>query len=290
MKSLTMKITAILLTAAVFLCVTSCSFGGKTEEETTEPTSASATVLPKEEAEILAYFNRVFAQAKEGKAKLTYSCSYNPKGFDMEDKGLASMLKIAAKKMDFGDLGCEVAYGESHRAVMPLKDSDQPLVLTADDIVKIEINRDEYAKQAEEASKLAKDKEYVTENVNVDPDLRRVYIELKEETDPAAGGSLFGSIFALPDRAAIEKEMKKASDYLTYDGSYQTKYTGCTVYMEIDRLTDQVIKVEFNRSIEVTATVTGVGTLESIGTQALTFRVEGSDRYEFDWTEPETTK
>ncbi|HBL40661.1 MAG TPA: hypothetical protein DDY98_03460 [Ruminococcaceae bacterium] len=286
MKSFTMKITAVLLTAAVFLCVTSCSFGGKTEEETTEPTSASATVLPREDAEILNYFNRVFAAAKEGEAKLNYSCSYKPKGFETEDKGLASMLKIVAKKMNFGDLGCEVAYGESHSAVMPLKDSNQPLVLTADDVLKIEINRDEFAKQAEEASKLAKDKEYETEAVNVDPDVRRVYIELKEETDPTAGNSLFGRIFALPDRTAIEEELKKASDYLTYDGSYQAKYTGCTIYMEIDRVTDQVIKVEFNRSIEVTATVTGAGTLESVGTQELKFRVEGSDCYELDWTQP----
>ena len=287
MKPITMKVICILLTAAVFLCVASCSFGGKTEEETTEPTSASATALPKEEAEILAYFNKVFAAAKEGKAKLNYSCTYNPKGFDAEDKALASMLAIVAQRMDFGDLGGEVAYGESHSALMPIKDSAEPLVLTAEDIVKIEINRDEYAQAAEEAAKLEKDAEYETQFVNVDPDVRRVYIELKEETDPTAGAGLFGRIFALPDRAAIEQEMKKAADTLTYDGAYSAKYTGCTIYMEIDRVTDQVIKVEFNRNIEVTATVTGVGTLESVGTQQLTFRVEGSDRYEFDWNKPE---
>ena len=287
MKSITMKITAVLLTAAVFLCVASCSFGGKNEEETTEPTTASATVLPKEDAEILAYFNRVFAEAKAGTAKLNYSCSYSPKGFDAEDKALASMLALVAQRMDFGDQGKEVAYGESHSAIVPIKDSDEPLVLTESDVVKIEINRDEFAQAAEEAAKLEKDSEYETQFINTDPDVRRVYLELKEETDPQAGGGLFGRVFALPDRAAIEQEMKKAADTLTYDGTYSAKYTGCTVYMEIDRVTDQVLKVEFNRNIEVTVSVTGVGTLESIGTQQLTFRVEGRDCYEFDWTAPE---
>ena len=287
MKPIAMKLVAILLTAAVLLCVSSCSFGGKTEEETTEPTSASATVLPREEAEILAYFNKVFAAAKEGKAKLNYSCSYSPKGFDAEDKALASMLTLVAQRMDFGDLGKEVPYGESHSALVPIKDSAEPLALTADDIVKIEINRDEFAQAAEEAAKLEKDEEYETQFIDTDPDVRRIYIDLKEETDPKAGAGLFGRIFALPDRAAIEQEMKKAADTLTYDGTYSAKYTGCTIYMEIDRLTDQVIKVEFNRNIEVTVSVTGVGTLESVGTQQVTFRVEGRDCYEFDWNQPE---
>ncbi len=287
MKPIAMKIIAILLTAAVLLCVSSCSFGGKNEEETTEPTSASATPLPKEDAEILAYFNKVFAAAKAGTAKLNYSCTYSPKGFDAEDKALSSLLAIVAQRMDFGDLGGEVAYGESHSALVPIKDSAEPLVLTADDIVKIEINRDEYAQLAEEEAKLEKDAEYETQFVNTDPDLRRVYIELREETDPTAGAGLFGRIFALPDRAAIEQEMKKAADTLTYDGTYSAKYTGCTIYMEIDRVTDQVIKVEFNRNIEVSVAVTGAGTLESVGTQQVTFRVEGRDSYEFDWNQPE---
>ena len=285
MKSLAVKVTAIILTAAVLLCVSSCSLGGQTEEE--ETTLASATVLPKEEAEILAYYNSVYAAAREGRAKMNYSRSYNPKGFDAEDKALASMLALVAQRMDFGDAAVEVPYGDSHSEEMPIRDSAEPLELTADDIVKIEINRDEFAQQAEEEEKLKKDEEYETQFINTDPDVRRVYIELKEETDPQAGAGLFGRIFALPDRSAIEQEMKKASDTLTYDGTYQAKYTGCTIYMEIDRLTDQVIKLEFNRSIEVTVDVTGVGTLESIGTQQLTFRVEGNDCYEFDWTAPE---
>ncbi|MBQ7101018.1 MAG: hypothetical protein IJN81_05250, partial [Clostridia bacterium] len=67
------------------------------------------------------------------------------------------------------------------------------------------------------------------------------------------------------------------------------KYTGCTIYMEIDRTTDKVIKVEFNRNIEVEVEVTGVGTLASMGTTTLKFVVNGCDRYEFDWTDPNAT-
>ncbi len=292
MKSTTLKIVSLLLLVSVFLGVTSCSSMGGGEEEATEATTvASATPLMTEKAEVLAYFNNLMASVKSGKAALKYSSSYDPNGFECENATLKAALPTIVKLMKDGfnaDLGAEVAYGESLADIVPIKNG-AALALTEADIVDIAINADAFNKLAEEESKLAADSEYSTsEAIIVDEDVRKITITLADELDPQAGAGLFGSIYNIPDREAIAAEMAKAADYITYDGTYTAKYTGCTIYMEIDRTNDKVIKVEFNRNIEVDVTVTGVNTLESIGTTDLHFVVNGSDVYEFDWNEPTT--
>lgn len=292
MKSNTIKILALLLTACVFLGVTSCSLTGSgNEEETTEPTTiASATPLMTESAEVINYFNSLMVKVDAGKAKLIYSSNYDPKGFECENAALKAALPTIAKLMKNGfnaDLGAEVEYGQPLSDIIPIKNGG-PLLLTADDIVEIAINKEAFSRYDEEAAKAEGDAEYTTEYVELDEDVRKITITLKDETDPQAGAGLFGSIYNIPDRAKIAEEMAKAKDYLAYDGTYTAKYTGCTIYMEINRQTDEVIKVEFHRNIEVDVEVTGVGTLASVGTTNLHFVVNGADVYEFDWTDPAT--
>lgn len=292
MKSTTLKILALLLTACVFLGVASCSSSGSDEEETTEATTiASATPLMTEKAEVLAYFNSMMASVNSGKAALKYSSDYNPNGFECDNATLKAALPTIVKLMKDGfnaDLGAEVAYGESLADIVPLKNSPSALALTEADIVDIAINAEAFSKLAEEESKLAADSEYSSEAVEVDEDVRKITITLKDELNPQAGTGLFSGIYNIPDREMIAAEMAKAADYITYDGTYDAKYTGCTIYMEIDRTTDQVIKVQFSRNIEVDVTVTGVNTLEALGTTDLHFVVNGSDVYELDWNEPTT--
>ncbi len=293
MKATTLKILSLIMMFAVLIGVTSCSLTGGDEEETTEATTlASATPLMAQDAtdEAIAYFNGLMAKINSGKAALKYSSDYNPGGFECENATLKAALPTIVKLMKDGfnaDLGAEVAYGESLSDIIPVKNSIAPLALTAADIVEIGVNKEAYSRAAEEESKVAEDAEYTTASpVIVDEDVRKITITLKDEVDPAAGAGLFGTIYNIPDRKLIAEEMAKASEYMTYDGSYEAKYTGCTIYMEVNRITDEVIKLEFNRNIEVTATVTGVGTLASVGTQELKFVVNGCDRYEFDWADP----
>lgn len=292
MKSSTLKILALLLTACVFLGVTSCSTSGNEEETTEATTIASVTPLMTEKAEVLAYFNNMMASVKNGKAALRYSSSYDPNGFECENATFKAALPTLVKLMKDGfnaDLGAEVAYGEPLADIVPLKNSPAALALTEADIVDIAINPEAFSKLAEEESKLASDSEYSTaEAIVLDEDVRKITITLADELDPQAGAGLFGGIYNIPDRAMIAEEMAKAADYITYDGTYSAKYTGCSIYMEIDRTTDKVIKVEFNRNIEVNVTVTGINTFEALGTTELTFVVNGSDVYEFDWNEPTT--
>ncbi len=295
MKSTTLKIISLLMLFAVMLGVTSCSLTGSDEEETTTETTtlASATPLMTEESEAIAYFNALMAKINSGKASLKYSSNYDPKNFECENAALKATLPTIVKLMKDGfnaDLGAEVAYGESLSDIIPIKNSAAPLALTAADILEIAVNKEAFSRVAEEESKLAADTEYTTASaLIVDEDVRKITITLKDETDPQAGAGLFGTIYNIPDRKLIADEMAKASEYIAYDGNYTATYTGCTIYMEINRTNDEVIKLEFQRNIEVTATVTGVGTLASVGEQEIKFTVNGNDVYEFDWTDPDAT-
>lgn len=307
MKSTAIKIIALMLTACVFLGVTSCSLFGGAEEETTEATTreAAATPLMTADTEVLAYFNAVMAKLKAGTAKLNYSSDYNPKDFECEDNAtLAAALPTVVKlmKKGFNDgLGAEVEYGSPIAEYIPEKGTDAPLFLTMDDVAideetgkpVIAINAEAFSRYEEasskavvEAANLPEGETMTTEYIEVDEDVRKVTITLKDEEDPKAGEGFFGKIFNIPDRKKIADEMKALEGYLKYDGTYKAKYTGCSIYMEINRKTDEVIKVEFHRNIEVEVQVTGVGTLESIGTTTLKFVVGGTDRYELDWADP----
>ena len=205
-------------------------------------------------------------------------------------------------KKGFNDgLGAEVEYGSPIAEYIPEKGTDAPLFLTMDDVAideetgkpVIAINAEAFSRYEEasskavvEAANLPEGETMTTEYIEVDEDVRKVTITLKDEEDPKAGEGFFGKIFNIPDRKKIADEMKALEGYLKYDGTYKAKYTGCSIYMEINRKTDEVIKVEFHRNIEVEVQVTGVGTLESIGTTTLKFVVGGTDRYELDWADP----
>lgn len=321
MKSKTIKILAILLTACVFLGVASCSGVGGGEEETTETTREPASVelssLNSDES-ILQYFNALMAQINVNKAKLNYSSDYDPRGFECDNSAFASALPTIVKlmKKGFNDgLGAEVAYGDPINKLLPTKGTDVPLVLTMADVAiyqapedadeadkknngkpMIAVNADAFSRYEEASSRdaaaaanLPEGETMTTEYVEVDEDVRRITITLKDEIDPKVGEGLFGKIYDIPDRAKIAEEMSKLSEYVTYDGNYTAKYTGCSIYMEVSRATNEVIKVEFNRNIEVEVEVTGVGTLASLGTTTLKFVVNGADRYEFDYTDPNAT-
>lgn len=308
MKSTTIKILALLLTACVFLGVTSCSlFGGGAEEETTEPTTiASATPLNTEPEAVLAYFNQLMASVKSGKVAVNYSSSYDPNSFECENETFKATLPTIVKlmKKGFNDgRGAQVAYGESLTDIFPTKGQATPFTLLMEHIAKgedgsyqIAVNAEAFSRYEEASSKadaeqanLPEGETVTTEYVELDEDVRKITITLADAEDPQAGAGLFGSLYEIPDRAKIAEEMKSIEGYVKYDGTYKAKYTGCTIYMEINRITDEVIKVEFNRNIEVEVEVTGVGTLASMGTTALKFVVNGSDCYEFDWADPNAT-
>ena len=321
MKSTTIKILALLLTACVFLGVTSCSlFGGDDDGETTETTIKSAFALQDlyanpdtlefSDTAVIEYFNALMTSVNTTTGALNYSSSYNFGDFNCENATLKANLPVIVKLMKGGindGLGAEVAYGEKFADLLPAKGSDVPLVLKLDDILKnedgklaITVNADAHnrynevsSKAAEEASNYKKEEDIpTTEYVELDEDVRKITIalncDIESATNPAEG-SIFCQIFKHLDKKDVAEKMASMKDYMIFDGNYSITYEKCEIYMEINRITNEVIKVEFKREIRVTTTVTGVGKLASVGEQELTFLVSGNDTYEFNWEDPEAT-
>lgn len=328
MKSTTIKILALMLVVCSLFGAASCSLF-TAEEATTEPRSDSAVKLEelayyKDNKQVINYqatvdyFNDLMAQLNSGeiKAKLNYSVDYNFNGFDSGNGELDAALRTLAKLMkdgfnaQYGTEDDELEYGDSFASILPVKGSDKPFVLKVSDVAlyavkegeepmfeeghtMIAINEEAFSRYEEasvrDAEAMKNDAKATTEYIELDEDVRKITITLKDETDPKAGANLFGEIYEIPDRQLIKTELDKLNKYVTYDGTYTATYTGCQIYMEIDRVTNQVIKLEFRRNIEVEMTVKGVEGNEitgGLGETTLKFNVSGADVYEFDYTDP----
>ncbi len=331
MKSTTIKILALILTVCSLFGVASCSLFEQ-EETTTEARSDSATPLEnlavnKDGKQVIDYqatvnyFNTQMAKLNSNdiKAKISYSVDYSFGNFDSGNGELDAALRTLAKLIkdgfnaQYGTEDDELEYGDNFASIVPLKGSNVPFVLSIDDValyaVKegeepaheegftlIGVNDEAFSRYEEASSRDAEamksDPEATTEYIELDEDVRKITITLKDETDPQAGAHLFGEIYDIPDRAVIKTELDKLNNYVTYDGTYKATYTGCQIYMEVDRITDQVIKLEFRRNIEVEVQVTGNPNNEvtkDLGTTTLKFNVSGADVYEFDYTDPNAT-
>ncbi len=321
MKSKTIKILALLLTVCAVLGVASCSMF-ETEEPTTEPRSESAVkfdTLNSNDA-ILEYVNSLLAQVNSDdiKATVSYSSDYDPKNFECENDTFAKALPTLAKLMKDGfnsKLGTEddeLKEGDSFAHLLPVKGTKNPLVLKKEDIAlyhakdgeeaiyddghtMIFLNEEASSRYEEASSRdaaaMKDDPEATTEYVELDEDVRKIRVVLKDEVNPQKGANLFGEIYDIPDRSKIKAEMDKLANYVTYDGTYNATYTGCEIYMEVDRVTNNVLKIEFRRNIEVEVKVTGNPANEifkDLGTTDLKFVVNGADVYEF--TYPEAAK
>lgn len=271
MKSATIKILALVIAVSTLFCVASCSFsdmlgGDETTEATTEPPK-SLTVMPEGNADVLAYYNSLMNKVKTVNPKLKYEQNTDAGAFECENETLkAALPTIKNLMLDGKGTSGETAYGDSLLDLFPVKGNTLGSLLTADDISKAEC---------------------VT-----DGDTYVINIKLKQELNPEAGASIHGNIFDIPDRAGIIAEFAKAKDYIKVD-SYNATYLGAgddnsDITCVVNRLTDEIIRVEFYKRIEVVTTVVGVGTLEELGMVPLSFVVNGTDKYELDWIDPAT--
>ncbi len=266
MKASSIRILAIILCIATLFFASSCSFidsfKGTSEAETTTEAPKSVTAMPEGQDAVLAYFNTLVDKAKASKPKVKWSSDIGVDNgsFECANETLKAALPTVAGIMlkDKGTSG-ETVYGDSLLNIFPVKGNEVGSLLKPSNIVAAEIKE-------------------VENTYEID-------ITLADESDPTQGGSIVGTIFEIPEKSEILSEFSKVKDYVSVD-DYIPLYTGCTIHCVVDRLTDNVIRVEYNKRINITTTVVGQGTLVDIGVEPLTFTVTGTDKYEFDWVDP----
>ena len=87
---------------------------------------------------------------------------------------------------------------------------------------------------------------------------------------------------AVVDKVLASEEFAKSKEYLALN-DYDVTYSGCKITATVDRLTNEITRLEFFKAANVTAYMTGAGTLESYGDVSVMFTLEDKAYYEITW-------
>ena len=78
------------------------------------------------------------------------------------------------------------------------------------------------------------------------------------------------------------EEFEKSKDYLSLN-DYNVTYSGCKITATVNRLTDELVNLNYYKAAKVTADMTGAGTLEAYGDVSVMFTLEDKAYYEINW-------
>ena len=280
MKRIFTIATAILLVCTLLMTLTSCG-GSETTDETVEVVSTeeavyteSATPVGKTSEEVLAYFNSLVNGVKADKPVVSYRIEKNvPNGSlkvtkqgqeDAEEiDSSLSAINDAAKGIkdlvleDIRETSGDINYGEDNSETLFVKGESWATELTSEDIA--------YATLKEIG-----DQYFITIAFN--------------DLTSAEAQNVLTKAFDLRDKEEIlaSEEFAKTKDYLVLN-DYDVVYSGCKITATVDRLTNEITNINYYKAANVTAYMTGAGTLESYGDVSVMFTLEDKANYDINW-------
>ncbi len=133
---------------------------------------------------------------------------------------------------------------------------------------------------AEETTAEETTAEETTAEETTEEETTRIY------ADDATIEGIFGS---LKDKEAVIAQFDCVKDYLVLN-DYSIEYTDCSVKSEMDLENEQLNFVTFTKNMVVTASVTGVGSLEKYGELTVTLNLTQTTNYNFDYTVEEVAE
>lgn len=254
MKKKLVRIVSLVLVAIMALSLCSCT--SNIEEEEVKRASA----IPQTKQEIFDYFCKAVENVKTAKPKVDYSVKEKAKSPDCENSHIEEAFATIAKLMTNGSSD-SVEYGQDNSAIMPKNMFD------IEDIKSANI-------------------------IDIDDTTSRSYtivMTIWEENNPKQDDSVFGKMYKIAPKDQILEEMKKGSAYFTVE-DYDSQYNVGTIRAVISKETDRISELSLERSVIVTTVITGQGTLAEVGPVPLSFRYESTEKYSFDWDNPETAE
>lgn len=280
MKRIFTIATAILLVCALLMTLTSCGSSDNTEE-TVEVLSTeeavyteSATPVEKTSEEVLAYFNNLVNGVKTDKPVVSYNIEKNvPNGSlkvtkqgeeDAEEiDSSLSAINDAAKGIkdlileDIKGTSGTINYGEDNSETLFVKGESWASELTAEDI--------DYA-----TIKEIGDQYFITIAFN--------------DLTSAEAQNVLTKAFDLRDKEEIlaSEEFAKSKEYLELN-DYDVVYSGCKITATVNRLTNEITNINYYKAANVTAYMTGAGTLEHYGDVSVMFTLEDKANYDITW-------
>ncbi len=280
MKRIFTVAISILLVSTLLMTLTSCG-SSDTQTETEEVQSTveavyeeSATSVGKTSMEVLAYFNSLVNGVKDSKPAIYYNIEKNvpndtlkvtKKGAEDAEEIDESLNAINDAAKGIKDLMLEeikgksgdIAYGDDNSEMLFVSGESWASKLTADDIAYATI-------------KEVGDVYYIT-------------IAFNDLTSEEAQDVLTKA-FDLRDKEELlnSEEFEKSKDYLILN-DFEVVYSGCKITATVNRLTDELVNINYYKAANVTADMTGAGSLESYGDVSVMFTLEDKAYYEINW-------
>ncbi len=269
---------ALLVVSALLLSLTACSSssGEEVEVQTTVPVeyTESATPVDKSSEEILNYFNRLVNDIKAERPAMYYRFELNVPNSSLKvtkagqedaetvDESL-SALNDAAKAVkdlmleNIEEQSGDVAFGADNTDVLLVKGESFASKLTVDDI--------KYATMTEVG-----DEYFIT-----------IEFEDVQEVDAKA---ILGNAFSLRDKEDIlnSEEFAKTKSYLEMQ-DYTVSYSGCKITATVNRLTDEITRLEYFKPANVKVSAKGQNTFAQHGDPSVLFTLEDKAYYELNW-------
>ena len=235
-------------------------------------TESDREALAANQAEVLAYYNQIANQIKQQKPATAYSENFwvDDGTIQFTKDGVVSesdstIAKAAKLFKDFAMQGVEKALpntennktneGDDLTDILYLKGTDKVSELTMDDI-DTELN--------------SKEEPVVTALT------RTVEIHLKADKASVEKAITFR------DKTDILSKINQPQNSFTVD-NYDFTCEGCVITATFNAVTDELLSLSYDKNMQVTASVTGEGSLESLGNQTLQFNCGSNMFYQFGW-------
>ena len=277
MKRIFSIATAILLVCTLLMTLTSCG-GSDASDDAAEVYSTeeaeytqSAVTVEKTSEEVLAYFNSLVNGVKADMPTVNYNIEKNvpngslkitKQGEEEIDDSLKA-INDAAKGIkdlileDIKGTSGTINFGDDNSEMLLVKGESWATELTAEDI--------EYASLREIG-----DQYFITIAFN--------------DLTSAEAQDVLTKAFDLRDKEEIlaSEEFAKTKDYLVLN-DYDVVYSGCKITATVDRLTNEITNINYYKAANVTASMTGAGTLEGYGDVSVMFTLEDKANYDITW-------
>lgn len=277
MKKISLLAAAVLLLSSLLFCFTACSSddGDSAEDSTAEYSYVdSATPAKTSSEDVLLYFNELVNKIKSEKPAVSYnieksvpndSIRVTKKGAEQSEETDPSLAAVNDSAKGLKDLMLEnikrtrgnIAYGEENSDILFVKGESWASKLTENDI--------KYASMKEVG-----DNYYIT-------------IAFNDLTSDEAQ-EILTKAFDLRDKDDIlnSAEFAKTEAYLKLN-DYDVVYSGCTITATVNRFTDELTNVYYYKAANVTADMTGNGTLSSYGDVSVMFKLEDKANFDITW-------
>ena len=231
-------------------------------------TESDRAALAANQAEVLAYYTQIVNQIKQQKPATVYSENFwvDDGTIQFTKDGVVSesdstIAKAAKLFKDFAMQGVEKA---DLTDILYLKGTDKVSELTMDDIDVL------YSSVTPTTELNSKEEPVVTALT------RTVEIHLKADKASVEKAITFR------DKTDILSKINQPQNSFTVD-NYDFTCEGCVITATFNAVTDELLSLSYDKNMQVTASVTGEGSLESLGNQTLQFNCGSNMFYQFGW-------